>query len=330
MENQLVLADGPGADAEPKPPRWSVAIMSSRERFADLSATISAVIAAAGGEQCTVDVVVNGNEELAQQAERYAQSIARGEGGITLRVWSLALGDKAHCINEIIHKIWPQSELAFFVDGYARVAPNAMSNMAEALLGKPEAVAVSGVPLAGRSAEELKQTLLTHGGMHGSLFAVRGRVMAAMRERKIRLPLGMYRTDGTMAAFFCFNLDPAKFVWDSGRIVVCSDAGFEAPAKSLLRLRDLRQQFDRKVRLAWGAFISQAIRTHLALRKRPPEALPDTALLLVWEWIKEFPLEAAALLLRRPGVVLAPWRGRLGRDWSVRDAPPKRLADVSV
>jgi hypothetical protein len=314
----------------PRRPGWSVAIMTSREDIRVLAQTVDAVIAAVRGHDCVVDVVVNGNPGLAQQAAAQVRSLGGLAAGTTVRVWHLELGDKAHCINECIHRIWPGSDIAFFVDGYARVMPDAIASIADALGRAPEALAASGVPSVGRSASALRHTLLTAGGMTGALFAVRGTTMEAMRQRGIRLPLGMYRTDGTMAAAFYFNLDPRAHDWDLKRIAVCRDATFEVPAKSVFRTGDLSDQFNRLVRLAWGAFITQAVRTHLAVRRRPPEEFPGTALQLVLGWARAFPSQALILAAKRPLVLLALARARFGRDWSAHVVPPNLIVSVAA
>jgi hypothetical protein len=311
-------------------PSWSVAIMTSREEIGTLSQTIDAAMAAVRGRNCVVDVVVNGNRELAERAAAKVRSVTDLAPGTTVRVWHLELGDKAHCINECIHRIWPESDIAFFIDGYARVAPNAMTAIAEALGRAPEALAASGVPSVGRSASALRHTLLTAGGMTGALFAVRGATIERMRQRGFRLPRGMYRTDGTMAAAFYFNLDPAAHEWDLKRIVVCPDATFEIRTKSVFRPKDVKEQFDRKVRLAWGAFITRAVRTHLAVRKRSPEELAPTAVELVLGWVKEFPVQALLLAARRPLVALALARALRGRNRSDHAVPPQLLVRVAA
>lgn len=324
-------------NAAPKPapavlprPTWSVAIMASREDIEVLSQTIDAAVAAVRGQDCVVDVVVNGNPKLAEQAAAWVRSLTGLAAGTTVRVWHLALGDKAHCINECIHQLWPGSDIAFFVDGNAQVMPDAMVYIADALRRAPEAVAASGVPTVGRSASALRHTLLTAGGMTGALFAVRGTTMEAMRHRGFRLPLGMYRTDGTMAAAFYFNLDPNTHDWDLKRIAVCPDSTFAIRRKSALSLRDLKGQFDRMVRLAWGAFITQAVRTHLAVRRLPPEDFPQTAVELVLGWVKAFPLHALILAAKRPLALLALARAKYGRDWSAHAVPPRLIVSVSA
>ncbi len=302
--------------------------MTSREDIEVLSQTIDAAVAAVRGHRCVVDVVVNGNPVLAEQAAARVRSLAGLAAGTIVRVWHLALGDKAHCINECIHRIWPGSEIAFFVDGYAQVMPDAMVSIADALRRAPEAVAASGVPSVGRSASVLRHTLMTAGGMTGALFAVRGATMETMRRRGFRLPLGMYRTDGTMAAAFYFNLDPRAHDWDLKRIAVCPDATFAIRTKSVFSLRDIKNQFDRLVRLAWGAFITQAVRTHLAIRRRPPEEFPETALQLVLDWVRAFPLHALALAAKRPLVSLALAKAAFGRDWSAHAVPPELMISM--
>src|SRR5687767_5391865 len=95
-------------------PAWSIAIVSSRENISTLADSLVAAIAAAQGRDCVIDVVVNGNRSLAELASHHVGGLARTKSAITVRIWNVALGDKAHAFNEYIHRIWPNSRIAFF------------------------------------------------------------------------------------------------------------------------------------------------------------------------------------------------------------------------
>src|SRR5229473_6286860 len=91
---------------------WSVLILSSRERLDELAATIDAAILAAKGHDSIIDLVVNGNAELAEAAGVHVRSMPSQSATAIIRVWYLALGDKAHAFNEYIHRLWPGSDIA--------------------------------------------------------------------------------------------------------------------------------------------------------------------------------------------------------------------------
>lgn len=320
--------NAPLAVVTSKAPSWSVSIITARENLDVLSETIEAVLVAVRDRDCVVDVVVNGNPRLAEEAVPYVQSIARLGSGTTIRVWSIALGDKSHSINECIHRFWPESQIAFFVDGYAKVVPTAMVAIAEGLRKAPRAMAATSVPSVGRTAAAARRGLLAEGGITGALYAVRGSAMEEIRRRGFRLPIGMYRTDPTLGAALCFALDPTVHPWDYGRIVVCPEATFTIRPKSPFRLRDIQTHFNRLVNVMWGDFINQAVRNHLAIKRRRPEDLPGTAVDLVLGWVKESPVRALLLAVRRPLAFLALRRARRRQDLSSKDVLPKLLIEV--
>lgn len=66
-------------------PLWTVSIFSSREQADILTATLMAAIDASKGIRTMIDVVVNGNEVLAQQLKEAA--MASSAGGTDI-VWS--------------------------------------------------------------------------------------------------------------------------------------------------------------------------------------------------------------------------------------------------
>lgn len=304
------------------PASWSIAVLTSREDEALLLTNVEAALAAAANQHCIVDIVVNGNATLARHVAERVRSMRLTNPPIPIvRVWSIALGDKAHAFNSYIHLIWPGSETAFFLDGYAEPMRDSLSALANGLAEVPGALAASAVPTYGRSAHESRQELAKNGGLYGCLFALRGTTVRAFREKGVRLPLGIYRTDGTTGAMLCFGLDPANNKWDPKRIVVRADASWKYQPARLESFIDIRTQFRRMTNQAWGKFVNEAVKDHLALKRRPLEELPADGLELVRAWAFAHPLRAFLLLLRWPLAALCMWRIR-SRDWSAKEVPP--------
>ena len=123
--------------------KWSVAIFSSREDPSTFIGTVDAsVVAAARADQAFIDVVVNGNRALAEEAGCVLMPFARhSRGRVRCPVWHVELGDKAHAWNEYVHRIWPDAEIAYFVDGYAQVFPDAFELINNGLQSTPKALA---------------------------------------------------------------------------------------------------------------------------------------------------------------------------------------------
>ncbi len=311
--------------------RWSVAIFAAREDVEALSSTIEATFEAVRGKSAIVDVIVNGNRQLSQSIIPYLKSKSELEGrNVTARIWDLAIRDKAHAWNQYVHIIWPGSEMAFFCDGYARPMPDALDFIAKGMTARPDALAGTAVPSQGHSAKSVRAQMMQGGGFQGSLHAIRGDVLRALRDRGFRVPLGLYRVDSLLGAVLRFGLDPMNNSWKSDRIVVCPDATWAVRVALPWRFGDLKAQFNRMIRQARGHFENRAFREHMAIRKRSPETLPETSRNLVMWWLNECPVQAARLLFENPlgAIALFPFRHRA--DWSQKDVLPSLVATATV
>jgi hypothetical protein len=304
---------------------WSVAIIAARESITTLSRCIDAALIACDGRQAVIDVVINGNPILAQTTAARVQEGGFARGAATLRVWSIPAGDKAHAWNQYVHDIWPGSELAFFVDGYAEVRPDAFAMLQRRLAHAPDALGVTGVPSSGRSAAWQREYMLRHGGFQGNMHALSGEALATLRKKGIRLPLGLYRTDSLIGAALLFKLTPEEAKWDTKRVVVAGDATWDVADLSTLTLGNLVSQFKRRLRQAQGELENRAVREHLSVRRLPLAALPSTAHELVNGWVGKQRSQAVKTFLRNPFCLYAAYKLRRGRDWSAASMPPSLL-----
>lgn len=309
-------------------PTWAVAIFAARETIHTLERTLSAIIDAAH-ELTTVDVLVNGNAELAGNAARLVRAkFAVGAAPRTMvRVWSIRQGDKAHAFNQYVHSIWPGSRLTFFVDGYVRVDVDAFDLLAEALAPESEFLGASATPGTGRTARELRKNMLERGGLHGNLYALRESTMVALREMQYKLPLGLYRTDSTLGATLFYNLDPAQYNWEPHRrIFVHPRATWSVDEKNPWKFSDISGQAKRIVRQGQGILENLAVRDLYWVQKAPPNTLPRTAAELVLHWAASNPDHLKRLMLRHPLLVgFALRKLKTPRDWSLAETPPELL-----
>ncbi|HET7751001.1 MAG TPA: hypothetical protein VFK81_16550 [Terriglobales bacterium] len=312
---------------DPVPRTWSVAIFASRENSATLCSAVQAAVVAAAGVPACVDVLVNGNEQLAlETAERLPRLRLEPGGSTAIRVWHIIVADKAHAWNEYLHELWPDSEVAFFVDGYAQVRPDAFALLSEGLTNNPNVLAASGVPSMGRSARLMRRSAQQGAAGHGNLHALRGEVCRQLRERGFRLPLGVYWTDGIVLGVVCFGLDPVRNEWDQSRILAHLQATWWFRPLAWWRLRDLWAHGKRMMRQARGRLENLAIREHLHLQRNPAESLPRTASELVQRWLEASPSRARRIFLRQPLCFFAARNLRRPRDWSQTALPPRLLA----
>ena len=310
-----------GADA-PTAPEWSVAVFSSRERSDVLDSTVRAALQASASRSAVVDVLVNGNAELARDVRTRLDEQGERDNA-NLRVWFFALADKAHTFNEYIHRLWPGSAIAYFIDGYARPRAHSFDAIARALDADPFPLGATGIPTVGRSARALRAAMVRHGGIHGNLYALRGGVIDEMRASGCRLPLGIYKTDPMVGAWLAFGLDPARHDWDLRRVKVVPDASWDFDPLSIWRAADLATQAQRWLRQQQGWIENNAIHDFLAIRRLHPRALPRTIGELVSAWLEANPTDARRHFLRYPLSRFMLARFRSGRDWSLAAIPPR-------
>lgn len=307
----------------------SIAIFSARESAARLMTTVKTAIQAAV-DSCVIDVVVNGNRAL---ADEFAQSLnslkpACEAKGADLRIWFVTCGDKAHAWNTYLHEIWPESEVAFFVDGYVSLWPDACSLLGGALLAKKDVSAGTGVPTCGRTAARLRAQMLREGGIHGNFYAIKRDTMRLLRQRGYRLPLGIYRTDPTLAAAINFKLDPAENTWDPTQILVHPDVSWNTDPRAWWRLAELKSQYKRMLRQGQGRLENVAVRDHLAVRRQSPETMPSTAAELVLDWCARNPAAAKRMARFSYPVRHALHELSAPRDWSAKDKPAELFASL--
>ncbi len=307
-------------------------VIASRETPQTLLATLQALLNAQEAP-ALVDTVINGNAALASQMLpllRALQTPPRAPPS-ALRLWSIPLGDKAHAMNEYIHRIWPGQAPAYFVDGYVRVRADAPTLLAQALATHPEALAATGVPGSGRTAARLRAQMRAEGGLHGNFFLLGAPTLHALRALPFRLPLGLYRTDATLGAALSFGLDPSTHAWDPLRFIRVEDqARWDVDAKAWWRLAEIKSQWRRRQRQAQGRLENRAVRNLFAERQMSPAQLPATVHELVLAWQS---LQAASCheLLRTDRLARhAVERLHTPADWAAALQPPQLLFESAA
>jgi len=305
---------------------WAVAIIAARESLATLRSTIDATVAAAGGRDTVIDLLINGNPALAREAAAWAG--ASYAATPELRVWSIAQGDKAHAWNEYVHRIWPAGRTAFFLDGYARPRPDGLEQLAVSLAHAPDAFGATGVPTSGRSAPALRAAMLRGGGFHGNMNAIPAHAMAGLRDMGFRLPLGLYRTDSLIGTVLMFALDSTAHEWEPRRVVVNGAATWDVPGQSDLTIANVLAQFKRRQRQAQGDLENRAARDHMVVRGQPLTGFPKTVRELVLNWIDAHPDEVRRLYLKNPLRLRAARRMRAAQDWSAAERAPVLLYEA--
>lgn len=302
-------------------PRWCVAILSARETAATLAATLDAAVTALGTHPSCIDIVVNGNALVAETLAARVRG-SRAAAHLTVRVWSLALRDKAHAWNTYVHRIWPGNGHTFFMDGCITVSHASLTALQARFDRSAHALVAAAVPTAGRSAAAIRELMLRNPQIHGSLFAVRDTAMAQMRSAAFRLPLGFYRSDSLLGTLVNFNFDPATHDWDDRRIAVAGDATWTMRLKSVWNPSDVRAQLHRMTRQALGRVEEAAIKELFYDRRVSIDILSPQPLGLVDAWLERVPESANRPLASDMLARLRIAHLRRRADWHQADEPP--------
>jgi hypothetical protein len=284
--------------------------------------------AARAATQCAnLDVLINGAPQLAKELldNLQARPLDR-PAGLTLRIWSIPLGDKANAWNQYIHHLWAGQELVFFIDGYVRLNSDAIEQLGGAVQADPQALGGSGVPTVGRSARALRQNMLVNGGFHGNLCCLKAGVLAHMRQSSVFLPVGLYRTDSLMGALLCFGLDPSTCLWEDYRIHVQGHASWQLDPPRWWRVNDVLAYSKRLLRQGRGQLEKLAIAEHLVTRLQAPQSLPRTARELVLNWAERDPAGLQSALRSQPWLRLALWQLRSAVVSPLTDRSPTLLS----
>lgn len=287
-------ATGSELPAKNLQPQWAIVVFASRESLGVLIRTIKAAQIAAQGT-AGIDIVINGNSPLALALSDHLDNPEFVHEAIHVKVWDIAMGDKANAWNQYIHRIWAGESIAFFIDGYVRLNPNSVTLLGEAIAKRADALGGTGVPNGGPPSDALPEN-----GFHGNFCCIKGSTIKQMRQQNISLPLGLYRVDSLMGALLNLDLDPINNVWVQSRIYVHPGASWQTDPKHWWRISDIRAQVKRILRQSRGVLENLAVRDHLTVRRQLPELMPETATKLVLDWVKRCPAQANRVLRFNP------------------------------
>lgn len=225
---------------------WPVMVLAHNEER-HIAKCLDSIFAADSDRRFDVFVMANGCNDGTEEVVRdYASR--RPE----VRLVSIAMGDKCNAWNVFVHdtvaRKCPHRDIYFFMDGDATAAPGAFSALAAGMHDTPHAHAAAAVPLSGRNAERDREAMLREHALVANLYALRGAFVERLRQMSVRLPLKLEGDDGMVGAFVKWDLDPMNNGTDDGRVVVCSDAGFQFESFSPMRPTDWKMYWKRAVR----------------------------------------------------------------------------------
>ncbi len=178
-----------------------------------------------------------------------------------------------------------------------KIGADALVTLESCLAARPDAVAATGVAANGRPMVRDTERTLTEGSrLHGQMHALRPDFIDRMVARGLRLPIGLYYGDGLIGSMALHDLDPLRNDWEQRRIAGSPVATYEIPELSPFRPRDLKRQFQRKVRQMRGRLENLAIRS--IVYQHGYEGLPEYADDMVTAYVARHGRPAVSLLDR--------------------------------
>ena len=247
------LSDGPSN------PVWSVAVFAHNEAKT-IRMALQSIAATVGGKAIKVCVLANGCTDATVAEVRACSDLLPN-----LWLAETSIADKAHAWNLYVHDILSADsvgacESCFFMDGDVSLSPTALPLLAAALDEVATAEAAGAMPATGRDRDAWRRRMLANGMLAGNCYALRGSFVQLLRERRIRMPIGLIGED-----FFVSWL-VANDVWrgaarneEDARFVFHGSAEFAFRSLSPWRLADYRTYLRRKWRYTLRALQHQML-----------------------------------------------------------------------
>lgn len=214
-----------------------------------------------------IHVIVNGSSDGTAE-------IARAVPAANIMVHEYSKGGKSRSWNRFVFDtLTAFADVHVFVDGDAEIVPGSIPALSLALTANERVNLASAAPANGRKAAAYRAQMRAQRGVFGDLYAVKGRFLARMKARDIRLPDDLIGDDGLIGALAKTDLENENY-WDDSRVVVCETAGFLCEPVSITNWRTLRMQYRRMVNYSVRHFQNRIISQ--IMRQAGPAGLPRT------------------------------------------------------
>jgi hypothetical protein len=234
-------------------PEWCIAVFARNEE-ARIGECLIAIARATDGVSTQVILLINGSsDKTAERALGLLPAL-----GLRASVYKIGLGCKSHAMNVFVHDLRPRANVYFFVDATSFVEPNALRALAGALDRQPDIAAVSGLPINGRGAAQMRRGAMQSSKLFGQMFAVRQSCLDDLSTRGRRLPIGLYRCDGLFVGFICWETDGVAHERAMPRIATVPEAEWRIRPISWFGCKDIKAGFNRLVRQGRGRLENQS------------------------------------------------------------------------
>ena len=244
-------------------PSWAIAVFAHNEA-GRIRAALESIAGAAGGRDVDVFVLANGcADATVDEVFACATTIPN------LWLVEIDLADKANAWNLYVHDIIPPArarelKTCFFMDGDVILESDALSLLASALNEFPSAKAAGAMPATGRDRDAWRQRMVTYGMLAGYLYALRGSFVQRLRERSVRMPVGLIGEDFLVSWLVASEIGSNQDLAGGAHCVFHTGAQFSFRSLSVWRWRDYRTYLRRKWRYACRALQHQMLMLHLA------------------------------------------------------------------
>jgi len=283
---------------------WPVMVLAHNEERR-IAACLDSLFDGEPGRRLEVFVMANGCTDRTEEITR--EYAVRRPG---VHVVSVAMADKCNAWNVFIHETVrtrvPDRDVYFFVDGDCRTVPGSLTRLAQGLRANPSAHAASAPPASGRSREKDRRELLAARALVANLYALRGTFVQALRDNRVRLPLGLEGDDGLLGALIKWNLNPTLGGFDDSRIEPCADAGFVFDSMSVWDPAEWRAYWRRALRYGRRRYEFRLLAPRLKKLGLPglpahiSELYPEShKLRLMWDGLHTIPNWVALRMMRR-------------------------------
>jgi glycosyltransferase involved in cell wall biosynthesis len=216
----------------------------------------------------SVIVIVNGSRD---RTEKLVDDYSEKHPNVELV--TLTLADKASAWNHYVHEIGSNSQFHFFIDGDVVVSPGSFRELMETLQRMSEANAAGALPLTGRDRTGWSRRMISFGLLAGGLYAIPEGFMADLRNREVRLPMGLIGDDLFVSCLAKGASSRREFLLPNHKLVFAVDAGFSFESLDVTRPGDWAKYVRRLVRYRIRDHQLKMLLQHLEVD--PLSALPS-------------------------------------------------------
>jgi hypothetical protein len=284
-------------------------VFTYRERVEEVLLTIQSIVEVAQGQLTHIDILVNGNFEVATSLRKHLQYRSERPLMFDVRVWSVEKKGKDHSWNEYVHSLWDGQSQVFFFDGYANPEQGSIARAIELLAREPYRLAISSYPLGLRTSGNLSAEAKSEGGLCGGMFLLSHQAMAQMRASGFRLPVGLYGFDTVLGAALGYGLSPERADWDVKRHIGADDGiTFRILTSTVPSTRTAKHFVGRQVKSGLRRLVCAATQHYFSVLNLPISLVPTTVESYVAEWIRMKPAAFVRIAATHPIAVLALYR----------------------